>query len=102
MNPRGSGSPATVAVTVILRTLRPRPLTLARPAASGKNSAEHAFRKRLNGNGREVSGQPWVPRWPRRWRPLGAPGLWTGLRVPASDLRNVLGHLPQPLHASVG
>ena len=24
-----------------------RPLTLARPAASGKNSAEHAFRKRL-------------------------------------------------------
>ena len=26
-----------------------RPLTLARPAASGKNSAEHAFRKRLLG-----------------------------------------------------
>ena len=27
-----------------------RPLTLARPAASGKNSAGHAFRKRLTGN----------------------------------------------------
>ena len=37
MNPRVSGSPTTVAVTAILRTLRPVPLTLARPAASGKN-----------------------------------------------------------------
>ena len=48
MNPRVSGSPATVAVTAILSNAASRPLTLARPAASGKNSAEHAFRKRLN------------------------------------------------------
>ena len=31
MNPRGSGSPATVAVTVILANAASRPLTLARP-----------------------------------------------------------------------
>ena len=48
MNPRVSGSRETVAITLILRNAAPRPLTLARPVASGRNSAEHGFRKRLS------------------------------------------------------
>ena len=54
MNPRDSGSPAVTATT-ILRTLHPRPLTIPRPVASGKNSAEHAFRKRLHEHSRRVA-----------------------------------------------
>ena len=47
MNPRVSGSPATGGGHCHPANATSRPLTLARPAASGKNSAEHAFRKRL-------------------------------------------------------
>ena len=53
---------ATVAVTAILPTLPSRPLTASLgPLASGKNSAEHPFRKRLLGPdaGVAASMQPW-------------------------------------------
>ena len=47
MNPRVSGSPGDGGGHCHPANATSRPLTLARPAASGKNSAEHAFRKRL-------------------------------------------------------
>ena len=48
MNPRVAGFPGAVAVTAIPTDAASRPLTVPRPAASGReNSADRAFRKRL-------------------------------------------------------
>ena len=71
-----------------------RPLTLARPAASGKNSAEHAFRKRLSCV-RLALGRPRQPVLrpvPRSVPPASRPRLFPGVRIdlaadPRSDRR---------------